>query len=561
MLKTLKIKNVALIEKATINFDEKLNIISGETGAGKSVLLDAVGLILGQKADKTLIKNGEEFLFVEATFLNNNSKKIQNFFEQNNLDFDDCIIISRKISLDGKNEVKINGENVPLMFVKNLSSLLIDNHKQNENYEILNKKKQLALVDSFVEFDFDNLKNLYKNIGEINKKIAELSLDENERNHELDLLLFEINEIENAKLSENEEEELKSELLSLKNAEKIANNLNNIKQSFEGTGGIISSLRKCNIDLANIASLSGKSCETLDRLNGLEIDANDIYEEILEKFDIDFSEDRFEEIDNRLEIYKNMHKKYGILFSDIQDFLEKAKQKYQKLANFGEELEKLTKQKTELIKKAFELCEELSSKRKISAKNFEKQIESELAELAMPNAKIKFVFNNYNLSNFENYFSGLGADDVELMFSANLGEEVKPLSLVASGGEISRLMLAIKTITSQFDDIPTIIFDELDTGISGEASVATSKKLAKISKHHQILAVSHLFQICAMADKNILVKKIEQNGKTVSLPIELEKDQTTLELCRFLSVNGVTESTINHAKEVKEFCENYKKSI
>ena len=184
-----------------------------------------------------------------------------------------------------------------------------------------------------------------------------------------------------------------------------------------------------------------------------------------------------------------------------------------------------------------------------------------LIKLSMKISQFKFYVNNYNETNFEDYFSKNGADSVEMLFSANLGESVKPLNMVASGGEISRLVLALKTITTKFDDTPTIIFDELDTGISGEASVATSKKLAKISRFHQILAVSHQFQICAMADKNILIKKIEENGKTISSAIELGGEETVMELCRFLSVNGVTESTIMHAKEVKEFCDNYKNSI
>lgn len=561
MLKTLKIKNVALTTEAVINFDEKLNIISGETGAGKSVLLDALGLILGGKTDKNLIKYGEEFLKVEAVFENVDGKKIQSFFEENDLIFDSCIIISRKVSLDGKNEIKLNGESVPLMYIKQLGALLVDIHLQNENNKILDKTNQLKLIDNFVEFDFLSLEQVYSQLQQINSKINELSFDEESRNREIDLLTFQISEIENAKISEDEEENLKTELIFMKNAEKIASNLNNIKESFEGTYGILNAIRKSNYELSNVVNLSGKGQNLLERLNSAEIDIEDIYDEILNSYDIDFSEEKFEEIDSRLEVYKNLHKKYGITFTDIQNFLEMSKERLAKLQNFEAEINTLNKQKQEKLNQAYALCKELTEKRIQKSKCLQSEIKNELVELSMQNAQIEFEFNDYDKQNFESFFTKLGADSVQMLFSANLGESVKPLNLVASGGEISRLVLAIKTITTKFDEISTIIFDELDTGLSGEASVAISKKLAKISRFHQIISVSHQFQICAMADKNILIKKIEENGKTISIPKELVGEEMVSELCRFLSVNGVTESTISHAKEVKEFCENYKNSL
>lgn len=561
MLKTLKIKNVALTKEATIEFDEKLNIISGETGAGKSVLLDAIGLILGHKADKTLIKSGEEFLKVEATFNIFDNKKVEQFFLENDLEFDNCIIISRKVSQDGKNEVKLNGESVPLAYIKTLGKLLVDVHGQNDNNQILDRQNQLLLIDKFIDFDFNALKENYKKIVEINKKIKELSFDDDTRTRELDLLSYQISEIENANITENEEDDLKSELLLMKNAEKIANNLNSIKESFEGQFGILSGLRKAGIDLSNIFSLSENQTNLLERFNSLEIEAGDVYDEILKQFNVEFSQERYDEIDQRLEVYKNLHKKYGLMVADILKFLEEAKLKRDKLLNFEEELDALNKQKKNLISEMFSCCEKLTKQRKECAENLSKKLVYELKELMMPNAKIVFSFNEYNKENFEQFLSASGADVVDLMFSANLGEDVKPLNLVASGGEISRLVLAIKTIDSSKNDTPTIIFDELDTGISGEASVQTSKKLAKISQNVQILAVSHQFQICAMADKNILVKKFEMEGKTYSQIFSLSGEETVLELCRFLSVNGVTESTIIHAKEVKAFCDEYKKSL
>lgn len=561
MLQTLKIKNVALTNEATIHFDEKLNIISGETGAGKSVLLDALGLVLGNKADKSLIKHGEEFLKVEATFVNNDNKKIIEFFNDNDLEFDDCIIISRKVSIDNKNEIKLNGQNVPLMYLKTLASLLVDVHGQNDNNQIFNKQYGLSVLDNFAKLDFKELEKIYDDLKSVNIKINNLNLDEEQRNRELELLNYQIEEIENAKISENEENDLKNELVLIKNAEKISNSLNKLKENHEGSMGIFNLVRKSVLELSNFVSLGQNCQDLLDRYESLEIEISDIYDEITKRFDMGFSEDRLDEIDNRLDVYKTLHKKYGLLFEDIQNFLDSSKSRRDQLLNFENELSSLNKQKSEILLKAFELSLSFTDKRKKQAKELQEKIVYELKELCMPHAKVEFSFNEYDKNNFEQHFTKTGADEVEILFSANLGENVKPLSLVASGGEISRFMLALKTITSEHDETPTIIFDELDTGISGEASVSTSKKLAKISRFHQILAVSHQFQICAMADKNILIKKTEENGKTFSLPIELGGEETVKELCRFLSVDKVTESTILHAREVKLFCDNYKKAL
>ena len=562
MLQTLKIKNVALIKEATINFDEKLNIISGETGAGKSVLLDALSLILGHKADKSLIKNGEDFLKVEATFVvKKENEEIKIFFQENDLEFDDCIIISRKISLDNKNEIKINGTTVPLSYLKLLAKNLVDIHLQNDNYIILNKEKQLELIDIFVNEDYESIKNLYKEISDINEKIKNFSFSEEERERKINLLSFQINEIENAKLSESEEQELENEKFLMKNAEKLNISANNLKEYFENSSGILSLLKKSENELQHVLNYNTKIEDLSNRFSSTLIDLEDEYDEIMESCNFDFDQNRFEEIDMRLDQYKSIHKKYGQSFEEINLFLSTSRQELEKLENLHEELENLHFIKNKKLKIAFEKCVDLTNKRKTASKKIEKELETQLKELSMKNAKVEFIFNSYDNLSFEKVFKPTGADDVEIYFSANLGENPKPLNLVASGGELARLTLAIKTLESEKNRIETIIFDEIDTGISGEASVSTSKKLARISRNCQILAISHLFQICAMADKNILVKKIEENGKTHSHVFELFGAETVSELCRFLSVNGITQNTINHANEVKKFCDDYKSSL
>lgn len=562
MLKTLKIKNVALINEATINFCDKLNIISGETGAGKSVLLDSINLLLGSKADKTLIKSGEDFLRVEGVFDINLTKELEDKFNDFGLEPDSCLIISRKINLDGKNEVKLNGETVPLNFIKNITKYLIDIHSQNENLTLLNKQNQLKLIDSFSKLDFGEVNDLFNQIKQINEKINELDKDDSFRLREIELLEYQIKEITEANIKENEEDELKNELILLKNSEKIAESLNLIKEYYDkGLVNISSLLKKSLFEINNLTKYNESLKALEDRVNSAYIDLDDAISEIINSLDIDFDENRFNEIDSRLDLYKSLHKKYGNSYEDITNYLSNIKEKHNKLVNFSEELEKLKSQKKLLLDKALLVCTNFTKTRKNIAVKLEKEIINELKELSMPNAKIEFKFNSYDYSNFEEYFTNRGADSVDLLFCANLGENLKPLNLVASGGEISRLMLAIKTLTSENDKIETMIFDELDTGISGQASVATSKKLAKISKYHQIIAVSHLFQICAMADENILVKKIEKDGKTETKPIVLSGDDAVNELCRFLSVDEITEATITHAKEVKEYLDNYKKSI
>lgn len=561
MLQNLKIKNVAVVSDASIDFIAGLNIISGETGAGKSIILDALNLVLGAKADKALIKSGEDFLKVEATFNIENVKEVADLFNELDLEFEDCLIISRKITIEGKSEARLNGKVVPLSYLKTLSSFIIDIHSQNENYILLNKQKQLQLIDDFAKVNKTEIANIFRNLQEINGKILDLDKDETLRQRELELLNFQINEIESAKIKEGEEQELENELVLLKNSEKINNSVSAIKEIFEyGNFNILSSLKKAENELNVLNNLN--VCEELcGRLSSANIEINDIYSEILDKYSYEFNEERYSEIDNRLDLYKKLHRKYGLGYIDIINFLNLCKEKREKLENFEEELFKLKKEKEIILKKAYEACVKLSKERKEACKFLETAVLAELKELSMPNAQIVFKQELFNEEDFENKFTINGADNVEILFSANLGENVKPLGLVASGGEISRLMLAIKTVVTKIDQVPTIIFDELDVGISGEASINTAKKLAKISRAHQVVAISHLLQICSMADRNILVKKQEENGKTISSVNVLKAEETVLELCRFMSVDGITENTLKHAQEVKDYCENYKKSL
>lgn len=562
MLKTLKIKNVALIQDAQIEFSNNLNIISGETGAGKSVLLDAIMLILGARAEKGLIKSGEDFLRVEATFVDNDNENINKFFVENDIDYDDCIIIGRKITNEGKNEIKINGQNVPLSFLKQLGTLLIDVHLQNESNEILSKNKQLQLIDGFGNVDLSGVQALFEQLKEINESLEQLCSDDDSRQRELELLNFQIKEIEDSKISSAEEEELQNEFLMLKNSEKIQGYIDEIKYLFvDNSNSVEYSLKKAINNLESLKRFNDKAYNLQERLSNATIEIEDVYDEILKDFDCEFNEQRYNYIDERLDLYKRLHKKYGQSFNDIVEFLDNSKKRREKLENAEEELRVLNDKKNKLLKDAYNECDRVSKIRRQTAHSLVEKVLCELRELSMPSAKLSFKFKEVTFGDFEDNFTKSGFDTVNLFFSANLGEEEKPIDQVASGGEISRLLLAIKTVTSQKTENITMIFDEIDTGISGEASVSTSKKLAKIALNHQVIAISHLFQICAMADENILVKKVEENGKTFSKPMVLDSGDAVAELCRFLSVGEVTESTKTHALEVKKYCDEYKKEI
>ena len=565
MLDTLKIKNVALISEATVRFDSKLNIISGETGAGKSVLLDSINLILGVRADKSLIKQGEDFLKVDATFIdiNNGAKE---YLKELDFECDDCLMISRKINLEGRNEIRLNGEIIPLNILKTLAGYLIATHSQNENLSLISSDSQLKLLDDFAGLnkELEENKVVFDELKKLNNEIESLNGDSYKRERELDLLNYQIDEIERASLKENEENELKLELITLKNFEKISDNLKDLKSIYNGSynaSGLSNELRSFENLLIKLESYNEKCTDLKNRLNSAVIEIEDVYDEVLNTFDLeDFSENRLEEIDNRLDVYKRMFSKYGNSLEKVNEFYFKATERQEYLINFEANLEKLNKQKSLLLKKAFEISSKISLIRKEKAKELENLIVFEVRELSMPNAKLEFKFNeNITFENFENAYNKTGFDKVELLFSANLGESVKPLNLVASGGEISRLMLAIKTVCSDLEHIQTLIFDEIDTGISGEAAFNTSKKLAKISRNKQVIVVSHLFQICAMADKNILVKKQEENLSTSTKIIELkESEELISELTRFLNAGNLTTASQEHAREVKALCDNFK---
>jgi len=559
MLQTLNIENVALIERATLDFHEKLNVITGETGAGKSILLDSLSFVFGGRADRTLIRSGESSMKVEAIFSGINDKQV-NFIKENfNIDCADELFVSRELDLNGKNTCKINGELVPVATVKKICMLLVDIHGQSEHLAILDNDYQLKIIDLFSKKSnviLEKLSALIDKCKFIETQIKELGGNEKEKQNLIDLYSYQIQEIENANIVENEFEELLVEKKEISQFEKINESLKNsydaiIKSSFEE-----SSVLKINAalkSLQNIENLNEHYKETSDRLNSCLIELQDIadtlYDDLNNNF---FDEQRFYHVDSRIDFLKSLFRKYGGNYESLMLYYNDISCKLNNLINSQEKYEKLILEREKVLDEIDVIQKELSKVRKLTAEKLKVQMEKELKILGMPNAKMDILFER-----IPERFSISGFDKIEFMFSANLGFELKPLNKVVSGGEMSRVMLAYKIVLSSVDDIHSIVFDEIDSGLSGNIAMVVAEYMARLSKQKQILAVSHLPQICAMADQNIKVSKSSSNNQTKSQSVVLKGDKLLLEIARLMGAS-LDEKGIQVSADLKSKCDKYK---
>ena len=566
MLNKLTIKNIALIESVSIDFLKGLNVLSGETGSGKSVIIESLNFVLGAKADRTLIRSGQNDCYVCAEFDVSNNKSIQDAYEEFDFDIDDVLILSRKFDVNGKNSIKINGNTVNVSMLRKFTRSLVDVHGQSEHFELLNTGNQLKLLDNFggedVRIQKDKIRSLYEELRSTNKSLDELGGDESYRLNRLDVLNFQINEIERANIYENEEEELLVIRDKIRNQEKILNSLNTIKQTITSENGI-SDLLLFAIKNSNLISDFAPEYSNLsDQLSNL-VDASDSIlsetEAMLDSFD--YNDYDNEHIEQRLEIIKTLKKKYGGSYTEIINFLDNAIIERDKLNNFNENAEKLLKRKHTLLKDLFVLYENLSNLRRENALLLSKNVCLELQELGMTSAKFEINFSN--APSFENckFDSPNGFDQIEFLFSANLGEPLKNLSAVISGGEMSRFMLAIKAQSAKFNDVSTYVFDEIDAGISGKVADTVAKKLIKISKNTQVIAITHLPQISVYADNNLLISKSEEDDKTVSNVRTLLGEDKINEIIRLVGGSTDSDSARRHSIELINEAEEYKKTI
>lgn len=563
MLKSLQLKNVALIERAEIEFEKGLNVLSGETGSGKSVVIDSINFVLGAKADKTMIRHGENDCLVIAVFDIENLTGVKNLLADSGFDDSDEIIVSRKLTADGKSSIRLNGEPVTLGMLRTITGNLIDVHGQSDHYSLLKDSEQLAVVDNFSGDNLKILKNqcsdICKDLREIDEKMLSFGGSESERAIRADILKYQIEEIKNADPKEGEEDELLAKRKKIQSAEKIAEAFGETKNAIDGENCISDLLGSALRRLGQVASLDDEYSSLFDRLKSVSEELTDISsvsEDILDG--LEFNEEDADKIENRLDVIKNLKRKYGNTEKEIEEFLQNAENEYDKLCNFDAEYAELTALKQKKIAVLNDIYRKISDERKNQAKKLSSKVTGELRQLGMKDAEFKIDFEPLKEISDAPY-SGNGGDRVEFMFSANLGEPVKPMSKIISGGEMSRLMLALKTVISSYHEISTYIFDEIDAGISGKTAETVAEKFADISKGVQIIAISHLPQIVSFSDYSYKIAKYTENGKTYTGITKLDDSKKVEEVVRLIGGDLTSKSAVEHATELIEKANEYKR--
>lgn len=561
MLNSLTINNIALIDNLTIDLGNGFNVLTGETGAGKSLIIDSLSLLLGEKADKDLISYGEQFASVEAVFYTELDSVLEKL-EEYGLERENTIIISRKISIDGKNECRVNGKQFTLSMLKSITAPLMDLHGQFQHQEILKQSNQLETLDDFGGDELKAKKNEYKKIylqlKDIKKQLSKFSFDGENKDRMLDLYKYQIDEIEQANFVDGEEEELKDFRMKVLNQEKIISSISKILNIFngneEGEIGVVDLIKRCDYEFGELTRYLPDQEELASRLSSARYEIQDISESIEEiKDDLVFDPDEAEKNEKRLDLLTSLKKKYGSSISEINNYLEKIKVEYNNIVDSEQIVKKLEKEKENLVIQLKEQAEVLTKLRKKFALSFEERVKVELSELSMKGADFKINFETLSEENCDE----TGFDKVEFLFSANTGQPLKPLSKVVSGGEMSRFMLAIKSITADTDKVDTMVFDEIDTGISGETANVLAYKLAKIGKKHQVICITHLAQVACFGKIHYYISKSVQNGKTKTTLKCLTEEERVKEIARIIG-GEISDFSLNHSRLMLE---NAKKAI
>ena len=559
MLQSLTIKNIALIDNLTIDLSSGFNVLTGETGAGKSLIIDSIALLLGEKADKSLISYGESFASVEAVF-ETNSEEVLYKIEDFGLERENTIIIYRKLSQDGKNECRVNGKSFTLSMLKSISSPLMDLHGQFQHQELLKNSCQLNTLDNFGGNEILKIKEEYKalffELKEIKKQLKSFNFDSKDREKLLDLYSYQINEIEEANFKDGEEENLKEFRMKVLNQEKIAALLDRATSYLSGDNGafgVIDAIKRSEREIQDSLKYMPENEEISNRISSVRIELDDIIETLEEqKNRLDFDEYSAAENEKRLDLLTSLKKKYGDNISEINLYLNNIKIEYEKLQNSAEIVEKLEKDAENVRNKLILKAEELSSLRKEKAKIFEEKVLIQLNELSMKGSSFEIEFRQFD----EAFADETGFDKIEFMFSANSGQPKKPLTKVASGGEMSRFMLAVKNIIADIDGIETMIFDEIDTGISGDTANVLAQKLAEIGRFHQVICVTHLAQVASFGKNHYYISKSTQDDKTRTSLTLLEDEGRICEIARIIG-GTVSDFSKSHAKLMLEAGKKY----
>ena len=546
MLSLLHIENIAVIESADISFDQGFNILTGETGAGKSIVIDAISAILGEPAYRDMIRTGAAKASVRAVFTD-----VPEFgwFAENGVEYDPETIIQREIYLDGKNVCRVNGTLVTVSILRKLGIQLINIHGQHDSASLFDENNHLQFLDDFAVNGQlrQQYAEAYETVAKLRREIDSLTMDESEKLRRMETLRFQIEEISKAELEAGEDEALESRRKLLQNAEKLAAGMNDAVETVYGgddTDGAAVLLAQAERSLARIAKYDDSIAALHDKIADLMYQVQDAAEELKDApDDLAYSSDELEQIESRLDVIHRLRRKYGATCADILEYLERAKQELDEIEFSDDHLERLKGKLSKAEKAAWKTADDLRENRKKTALELSARILTELAQLDMPRVQFKCDFTELDLT-------PNGADAVAFYMSANAGESLKPLSKVASGGELARIMLAMKNVLAEQDQIATLIFDEVDTGVSGRAAQKVAEKLRSVAQHKQVLCVTHLPQLAALANTHLLIAKSERDGRTYTSVTPLDLEGRKKELARIIGGTNITETTLKSAEEM-----------
>ncbi len=546
MLSLLHIENIAVIECADISFDQGFNVLTGETGAGKSIVIDAISAILGERAYRDMIRTGTNKASVRAIFT---GVPELSWFADNGVEYDSETVIQREIHLDGKNVCRVNGSLVSVAILRKLGMQLINIHGQHDSATLFDEDNHLTFLDAFG--DNEDLRSVYgekyDTVAKLRRDIDKMTMDEGEKLRRMETLRYQIAEIEKADLEAGEDEALEERRKILQNAEKLSNGMDTAVECLYGgdeSDGAAGLLAQAEYALARLAKFSDSFAAMHERVADLMYQVQDAAEEVRDaRDDLSYSADELEQIESRLDVIHKLRRKYGVTCEDILAYLDKAKKELDDIEFADDHLEHLKKKLKKAEKEAWDAAKALRKNRHDTAVTMADRILTELAQLDMPRVQFSCQFAETDLT-------ANGADTVAFYMSANAGEALKPMSKVASGGELARIMLAMKNVLAEKDQVNTLIFDEVDTGVSGRAAQKVAEKLRSVASHKQVLCVTHLPQLAALANTHLLIAKSERDGRTYTSVTPLDIEGRKKELARIIGGTNITETTLKSAEEM-----------
>ena len=549
MLSLLHIENIAVIESADISFDRGFNVLTGETGAGKSIVIDAIAAILGQRAYRDMIRTGTNKASVRAVFTQVPELP---WFAENGVEYDPETVVHREVYLDGKNVCRVNGTLVSVTILHKLGIQLINIHGQHDSASLFDEENHLTFLDAFGDFGQvqADYREKYETVAKLRREIDRITMDEGEKLRRMETLRYQIGEIEKAELEAGEDDALEDRRKILQNAEKLSDSMQEAVECLYGgedTDGASGLLAQAEYALARLSRFTDAYAELHDRVSDLMYQVQDVATEVRDvRDDLNYSADELEQIEARLDKIHRLRKKYGASCADILAYLERAKKELDEIEFADDHVERLKKKLKTAEDEAWAAAKLLREKRKETAAYLSSRILTELAQLDMPRVQFQVRFTELDLT-------ANGADSVAFYMSANAGEALKPMSKVASGGELARIMLAMKNVLAEKDQVGTLIFDEVDTGVSGRAAQKVAEKLRSVAAHKQVLCVTHLPQLAALANTHLLIAKSERDGRTFTSVTPLDLEGRKRELARIIGGTNITETTLKSAEEMLRF--------